>query len=194
MISINGKIDVYVLDLNEFEYDSFDFNVLSEYNGKYCHWWVDLISDANNISAKPYMTTNISIDINLENIKKQEFIILKNSYNERYKIVITPNLEAIREKEYIFKLGKNTISGKTISFSIISKENGKAVPWNVTYDGKPLSYDIVQLKTKLTLTLNSTIYNEMGSVIELTQEKSNKKIRIELTHKDSESVDIKKTD
>ena len=172
----------------------YTLNVESTYNGLKSLWGVEMITDPNYIQAKPYMSSHLQVEVDLEKIKKEEYIILKNSRKERIKVLIKPNLEASREKNYLFKLGKSSISSDTVSFNVISKENGKNVPWDVTYSGQPISYEITKLKTKLSLKLNSVIYTQCNSLVELTQKKSNKVIKIYLVHKDSNSVEIEKTD
>jgi hypothetical protein len=195
MVKVNGQEGSFILDLNESgEINTFNLSVESVYNGSNCSWGVDLISTPTLIKAFPFMSSQLKVMVNVEKIKKEEFITLKNARGEYFEIFIKPNLEAIREKNYTFKLGKSTVSGKTASFNIVSRENGKNVPWVISYMEYPDSYEINVTKTKLTLTLVSDIRTRCTSIIELAQEKSDKKVRIYLVHEDSDSIEIEKTD
>jgi hypothetical protein len=197
MIGIGEITDLYVLDLNlSDEQDEYVLDVLSEENGLHCSWGIDTIVGSRYLNVSTSGRDKLEISVNLDKFKKKGLIILKNVIGEKLRIIVLPNLEATREKNYVFKLGKTSVSGKTMTINVISKENGKNIPWEITYDGKPISYDISKLKTKFSVTLTSIPYSELTSLFELTQDKSNKKITIKLFHKDADSIEIleEKTD
>jgi hypothetical protein len=151
------------------------------------------VSDKDVLNVSLVSSNKVVIGIDLPNLKQDGIIILKDIRNERFVIRLKPNLEAIREKKYIFKLGKNSVDGKTITFNVISKENGSNEPWSVSYSGEPISYDIEKLKTKLSLTIKSELYNEFISLIKLRQDNSGKEISIRLKHENSNSVELYET-
>jgi len=186
MIKINGVEKIYVIDLNEPDYSE---EILLKIDSQYT-CIVSYVTDSNAIKAKIVKSNMLLINVDIESVKKDCYIAIQNIRREMIKILIKPNLEVLREKKYVFKLGKHYISGKTITFNVISKENGKEEPWSVEYDGEPMSYIIDKKKNKISFTLTSTIFSEIISKIILKQDKSDKTIEINLYHKDSNSVEL----
>ena len=190
MISINGIENTYVIDLNESTDEVYTLSVDSFMGKISIPWNVSSISDIENISASLSSNSTLKIDVNINELKKDGVIVLKNLRKERINIILKHNIEASREKVYEFKLGKHTIDGKSITFNIISKENGKNEPWSIVYDGKPISYSINKTKTKVTFTLSMILATEFVSHIVLQQDNSGKEIEIKLKHVDSNSVEL----
>ena len=85
---------------------------------------------------------------------------------------------------------KSYVGGKTITISIVSKENGKTEPWEITRNGSPIGYKINQTKTKLLIELNSILANEFISNFELLKTNSGKRINFQLNHVDNNSVEL----
>ena len=189
MVTVNEKENLYVLDLNETEKNHFELNVKSTKNDFPCHWWIDFTSSNDTFNAKANGDNSLILNVNRDDIKKNELIFIKNAYKESVKVMIKPSLESLRVKNYIFKLGKYHIDGNEITFEIISSENGKNIPWDVIYDGKPLEYEIKKSTANISIKLMSILFGETKGVIELSQDKSNNKIKIILSHKDSNTVE-----
>jgi len=193
MISINGVTDKYILDLNEYPNEHNELVIDSNYNGFPSTWAIDYVS---SLVMNTYKTNDstLNIDLSLSELKEDGIIIIRNIREEYIIIVVKPNIEGIREKNYKFKLGKSTISGNSITFNVISSENGSYEPWSVEYDGAPLSYAIDKKKTKITFTLESKLLIEYISTIILNQDNSGEKIKIKLKHSDSDSVELYETE
>jgi hypothetical protein len=189
MITIEGISDKYILDLNTSTSGHRELSVDSSSNGSKLTWVVSYVS-SDLIDAYPFSTNMLSIDVDLKYLKKEEFIILRNIKKEKIGIVVKPNTEATRDKNYIFKLGKNTVSGNIISINIVSKENGKTEPWEIVRNGLPLSYGISTTKTKITIELSTILSDEAVSNFELIQTNSGKMINFKLRHIDSNSVEL----
>ena len=188
MISIDGIQGEYTVDLNE----SVDGNVTLHMDSPYpCMLFH--VSDNDAIDARIISSRNLALNVDMPNLKNDGKVIVRNLRREQIVIIIKPNLEAIREKEYVFKLGKYSIEGKSVTFNVISKENGVYEPWSVIYHGEPISYDIKQLKNKITFTIGSILSNEFTSTIVLGQDNSGKEITIRLRHENSDSVEVFET-
>ena len=189
MISISGKTNEYVLDLNEYPYTHNELEIDSSINGFPLTWGIYYVSTPV-IKAESVYGNKLFLDVNLKDLKTNGTIILRNTSHERITITVTPNIEEVREKNYIFKLGKDSVSGKTITMNVISKENGKTEPWEVTKNGRPIGYKISQTKTKLVIELNSILASEFTSKFELLQINSGKIINFQLKHVDNNSVEL----
>lgn len=189
MISINGKSKRYILDLNTSTDSHRELIVDSSINGSRITWVISYISDPI-LDVHSFSSNKLSIDTNLKELKKEEFIILKNIKKEEIIIIVKPNIEMSRERNYTFKLGKSTISGKTITINIVSKENGTTEPWEIVRHGEPISYEISKTKTKLTITLTAILASEIITNFELQQTNSGKIVTFQLKHKDNDSVEL----
>ena len=189
MISISGKTNEYVLDLNEYPYTHNELEIDSSINGFPLTWGIYYVSTPI-IKAESVYGNKLFLDVNLKDLKTNGTIILRNTSHERITITVTPNIEEIREKNYIFKLGKDSVSGKTVTMNVISKENGKTEPWEVAKNGRPIGYKIAQTKTKLVIELNSILASEFTSKFELLQINSGKIINFQLKHVDNNSVEL----
>lgn len=189
MISISGNTNEYILDLNEYPYGHNELEIDSSINGFPITWGIYYISTPV-IEVHSVYGNKLFLDIDLKKLKTNGTIILRNTSHERITITVIPNIEETREKNYIFKLGKSIVSGKTITISIVSKENGKTEPWEITRNGSPIGYKINQTKTKLVIELNSILANEFISNFELLQTNSGKRINFQLKHVDNNSVEL----
>ena len=189
MISINGKSEEYMLDLNTSIDSHRELIVDSSVNGSRITWVVSYVSNPI-LDVHSFSSNKLSIDTNLKELKNEEFIILKNIKKEQIVIIVKPNIEMSRERNYTFKLGKSTISGKTITINIVSKENGNTEPWEIIRHGEPISYEISKTKTKLTITLTAILASEIITNFELQQTNSGKIVTFQLKHKDNDSVEL----
>lgn len=188
MISISGFEKTYVIDLNESTDEVYTLSVDSN-----VPWNISYVSNLDLIHAKLFSRKGLKINVDIRRLKEDGLIILKNLKKETISILLKPNIEESRERVYTFKLGKHSISGKTISFNVISKENGKTEPWSIIRDGLPINYNINKTKTKLSLTLSMILATEFISRILLRQDNSGKEIEIKLKHTDSDSVELYST-
>lgn len=189
MISISGQTEKYVLDLNTSTDSHIELTIDSSINGSRITWVISYISDPI-LDVHSFSSNKLSIDTNLKELKKEEFIILKNIKKEEIIIIVKPNIEMSRERNYTFKLGKSTISSKTITINIVSKENGTTEPWEIVRHGEPISYEISSTKTKLVITLTAILASEVTTNFELQQINSGKIINFKLNHKDNNSVEL----
>lgn len=189
MISINGQEGEYILDMNESTEGHRELKIDSIINGVYYNWMIYYVSD-ENINLTSFSNDKLAIDIDLEAFKKEAFVVIRNLKKENIKIIIKPNIELSRDKEYTLKLGKHTISGNSITLNVISKESGNSEPWSVHNIGEPLDYDISITKTKVTITLLSKLNTSMVGLFEIRQDKSGKAIRIRLKYEDTNTVEL----
>lgn len=190
MLTVNGEKE-YILDLNKSVGDT---HILST-DSKNSLIFITYVSNRDAIYASVFKKKHILIKIiDFNKLKEDAVVIIQNLKRESIKVVIKPNIEKSRERNYVFKLGKHTVNNKSITLNVISKENGKTEPWHVSYDGKPISYIVSQTKTKITFTLSTILATEFTSNIQLKQDNSGKVINIKLKHKDNNSVELEKVD
>jgi len=189
MININEISDEYVLDLNKYANGEITLPVNSSLP---CN--VSFVSDKTLINTSLIASKTLKLSVDTQELKKDGVVVVRNLRKEKIRIIIKPNIKESRERIYVFKLGKHTINEKSITFNVISKENGKTEPWHVSYDGKPISYVIRQTKTKITFTLSTILATEFTSNIQLKQDNSGKVINIKLKHKNNNSVQLEKVD
>lgn len=187
MISINGIENQYVIDLSESAESKY---ILSTDSNKSIN--ITYVSDKDAIYAYIFGRNNISIDVDKRKLKKDGIIILKDLRKNTYKIILKPDYESFRERNYTFKLGKYSVSGKSITFNVISKENNINEPWSIDTSMSPVSYDVDKKKTKVTLIISMMLATEIMSTVVLRQDNSGKEIRIKLKHIDSNSVELMK--
>lgn len=194
MFKINGLEKEMTIDLDKSNDNSYTFVVESirSDNGRHLPFCVDSNSNITNIHTSVSKINELNLTFNLEEIKHEEKLILKNYHKELYVINILPNKEASREKDYKFKLGKIISVGNNITINIISTENKRNIPWIIEYDGKPYRYETKATNTKLTANLITDIRDEFSSLFILRQEESNNKIRFNLLHKYDSNVEVVK--
>lgn len=176
----------YVVDLNESTRTEFLLRVDSSYNGKKDNWHIDNISCKQGIKATIYKANNIKIKVNLKEVKKTEYIAIRNTRNECYKIYFSPNAEAIRPREYVFYVKKYTKNDNTATIYIESSENGQYMPWYILTDGSPMKYKFKAYKKKLSIMLQTYLLSPYDNQIEIIQNESNKIIRLHLSQDKNE--------
>ena len=188
MLTVNGEKE-YILDLNNFlKQDTFEFSIMSKNGDSMLNWGIDSVLCSDVSYRIEFSKLFISLNIGL--VKTTSYIILKNTNNDTALIKIIPNYDEIGEKTYVFKIGKIKIDGRKIEIGISSKRNNKNWDWGVSYKGEPMSYTFKTLKTKLIITNNSNFEEPSNGYIELLQNESSKKIKINLFHKTCEETEI----
>lgn len=188
MLTVNGEKE-YILDLNSFlKQDTFEFNIMSKNGDSMLNWGIDSVLCRDVSYRIEFGKLFISLNISL--VKTISYIILKNTNNDTTLIKIIPNYDEIGEKTYVFKIGKIKIDGRKIEIGISSKRNNKNWDWGVSYKGEPMSYTFKILKTKLIITNNGNFEEPSKGYIELLQNESSKKIKINLFHKTCEETEI----
>jgi hypothetical protein len=197
MLRIKEKDKEYTIDLNVLTYETHLLSIESiDDNGNYLAWGVEFTTN-EKIHTETKGRNELSIRINLESILKEEYIVIKNYKNDRLKIILKPNLEVIRPKEYKFKITKKIINGRNLRIKILSKETNYEIPWKCIYDGEPLSYEITPFEcdkgTHVDIKLRGEIFGEFETIIKFMQNKSNKIIKLKLFQTNN-SVEIIEAD
>lgn len=197
MIKINGFENRFIVDLNINPVHEYEFTVVSlDNDNNDLSWGIELIS-LDEISVVKHSGDKLSISLDANTLSRDGFILLRNYNKERLRVDILHNEELSRKKEYYFEIINKNVDGKKIVIDVISKEELRDTPWTCTYDGKPLSYSIIPSHSnksgKIEIESLSSIYEPFETVIEFTQDKSNKVITLNLIQ-DKDSVTIKKTD
>lgn len=188
MLTVNGEKE-FILDLNNFlKQDTFEFSIMSKNGDSMLNWGIDSVL-CRDVSYRIEFS-KLFISLNISLVKTTSYIILKNTNNDTALIKIIPNYDEIGEKTYVFKIGKIKIDGRKIEIGISSKRNNKNWDWGVSYKGEPMSYAFKILKTKLIITNNSNFEEPSNGYIELLQNESSKKIKINLFHKTCEETEI----
>ena len=169
------------------------FKVTSK-NGAYKRvpFFIDYISN-KHISAKIMYSDTIVIQLNPSAISKNEYMVLKNTNGDETKITIIPNVYYTIEKTYDFKITfKRVLKNGALSLKILSKANEFDVGWKCTYNGKPMTYLINPMEgeneDKITINPIGEILSEFDSLIEFTQNESNKKIKLLLTNTPNKGI------
>lgn len=184
MIKINGFENKFILDLNVNPVDEHELTVISKNGNEDLSWGVELVS-LNEISVMKHSGNKLSINLDVNTLNKDGFILLRNYNKERLVVEIIHNEELSREKEYTFKFENEKVEGKKITIDILSQEESKEMSWACTYDGRPLKYSISPKRSdkseKVEIVLLSPVSNEFKSIIEFTQDKSDKIIKLKLT-------------
>lgn len=197
MLQVEKKRGEYVLDLNEEECMAYRFAITSvDDNGNNLSWGVEYTTSPD-IKAHVEGNNELVVEVPLEVIKKDEYIVLLNHRKERTSVLIKPNLETIRHKEYKFKITSKKIDGRNLRIKILSKEGNNEIPWKCIYQGRPLPYEITPLEsnkgTHVDIRLIGEILGTFTSVIKFKQEKSNNKITLRL-RQSNDSVEIIEAD
>lgn len=194
---IDDNSGIFILDLNVSKNNVHIFTVEStNNNGGYLSWGVEFISN-EKIHAESRGRNELVISAALDDVLKEEYLVLRNYKNERLKVLIKPNLETLRPKDYKFKITNKSVNGRDVIINIFSFENGKEIPWVCSYSGEPLSYKITPFKSdksgKVIISLQGKIYGKFETIIEFTQNDSKKIIRLKLLQS-NESVEIIEAD
>lgn len=187
-MNIDGFQGEYIVDLNESEDGVVSLSINTMLPCTIAH-----VSDSEVISARIISSNKLIIEVDMPNLKNDGIVLVRNLRREQIAVRLKPNLEAIRERNYIFKLGKYSVEGKSATFNIISKENGINEPWSIVYGGEPIHYEVNKTKTRVTFTIDMELDNEFISTIILGQDNSGKEITIRLRHENSDSVEVFET-
>lgn len=191
MFVINGNVGETTIDLNQSAENRYVIPLKSaKDNGKDLPYGVWRKS-SKHITVERRTNDSITVVCDLEAIKKEEFIVLVNYNKESAVIWFLPNIEASREKTYKFAIGKHTAKDDTVTLSVISKQDGKSWPWDITYDGKPISYNTHKTQNKLVLSLRSKVADTFVSQVILTQQKSLKQLILALENTTDGKVAVK---
>ena len=184
MISIDNLKD-NVISLTRTENDVFEqeLEVVSKNKrGNAIPFSIEEVS-SDCIQADTFGGSSVKLVVDTPNVTQDEYIILKNSKNERSKITIKANPYYASARNYSFSVTGNAING-ILTLQIESKENNSNTPisWSCTYQGQPIGYDITPLngnggtEPETVVVKNkdgNVIYNEINSLLEFTQKESN---------------------
>lgn len=197
MIKINKSEKQFILDLNKLPYDEHTITINSKgEKGNRLPWGVEMVS-SQYVSAGQGANDTLNIYVDIENMKDESFILLRNFKKEMMKIVIKPNTLLTSPKTYKFRISKKTTEGRKTKIRILSKEDNKEIGWECTYDGKPLNYSIEPMKSDkseyVDIEVLDELFTDVPSVIEFTQERSGEVIKLVLNQK-NEDTEILKAD
>lgn len=197
MLQVNNNRGKCILDLSKDEYLEHRFTVTSvDDNGNNISWGIEYTTSPE-IKAHIEGNSELVVEVPLEVIKKDEYIVLLNHRKERSSVLIKPNLEVIRHKEYKFKITSKKIDGGQLRIKILSKEGDNEIPWRCTYQGQPLPYEITPLDSDkgvhVDIKLIGEILGTFTSVIKFKQDSSNNEITLRL-HQSNDSVEIIEAD
>lgn len=180
-LKIDGKIieNEYTLDLNTNSGDTFDFEMAStNSNGSNCRWAITYNADMNSITTERLIFCNLRIIISLKEMTVERFLVIENVNGDRFTLILIPNAEEIRPKEYTFKLGKATFEKNVYTFNIISKELKYKLDWDITYDGHPLPINVSKTQNKLVVGLLNPLAVDYTSEVVLVQQESFKELHL----------------
>jgi hypothetical protein len=197
MLQVEKKRGEYILDLNKEECMEHRFAVTSvDEVGNDLSWGVEFVTSPD-ITAHTEGKNELVVEVPLDSIEKDEYIILINYNKERAKVVVKPNLEAIRPKSYRFKITSKKIEGRNVRIKILSKEGNNEVPWVCTYQGQPLPYKITPLSADkgvhVDIQLKGEILGEFPALIKFKQVDSKNEITLKLSQS-NDSVKIIEAD
>lgn len=197
MIKINKSEKQFILDLNKLPYDEHTITINSNgERGNRLPWGVEMVS-SQYVSAEQGANDSLNIYVDIENMKDDAFILLRNFKKEMMKIVIKPNTLLTSPKTYKFRISKKTTEGRKTRIRILSKEDNNEIGWECTYDGKPLNYSIEPMKSDksgyVDIEVLDELFTDVPSVIEFTQERSGEVIKLVLNQK-NEDTEILKAD
>ena len=184
MIKIDGFEKEFTLDLNKHPYDEHIINIESKGEGDAnIPWGVEMVS-CDLVTAKPGAANTLDVNVDIDEVANECFILLRNYAKERMKITIIPNTELSAPKTYKFRITKKSTDGRNTRVRILSKENGKEIGWSCTYNGQPYNYSISPKKADKSGYVDIVLLDELlatvNSLIEFTQEKSGEVIQLRL--------------
>ena len=195
MIKVNGIKKEFVLDLNDFPYNEHTLSVLSEdEKGNAIPWDIELVSN-KIVNAERGMNNTLKITTNIEEMKCDSIVVIRNTAKEIFKITLKYNVVLTREKTYKFKITKKSTEGRKTRIRILSKENNVDTEWECTYDGKPLSYVIKPMSSNksgyVDIWMKDELYSRINTLIEFTQIKSGNVIKLKLNQGNNDTEIIK---
>lgn len=180
MIRIN-ELEDNIIDLNG-NVSNYELTVESkDSKGKFKAYDVDLVTN-DNINVSKHGQT-LLVTINIEEILKEETIVLINTLNERLEIKVLPNSYYTMDKNYKFKITKKIYDEDgSLKVKILSTMNDEEIGWRCTYDGKPMSYFITPLYSNesgyVVIKQKSNVFSDFDSLIEFTQAESGEVISL----------------
>lgn len=197
MIRINGFEKEFILDLNEHPYNEHVINIESKgENDSSIPWGIEMIS-SELLTVKPSANNTLNVNVDIEEVSNECFILLRNYAKERIRIVIKPNDILSAPKEYKFRISKKSTDGHKVRIRILSKEKDREIGWKCTYDGQPYNYSISPRRNNksgyVDIILLDKVLVEFNSLIEFTQESSGEVIQLKLKHS-NDSTEIIKAD
>ena len=197
MIKIGDFEKEFTLDLNKYPYDEHTINIESKGEGDAnIPWGVEMVS-CDLVTAKPGAASTLNVNVDIDELSDECFILLRNYTKERMKITVIPNTELSAPKTYKFRITKKSTDGRKTRVRILSKENGKEIGWSCTYNGQPYEYSISPMKGDksgyVDIVLTDELLTTVTSLIEFTQEKSGEVIQLKL-RQSNDSTEIIKAD
>ena len=185
------NIENNTIDLNGIKSAVFSVDAIissKKVDGTPTSYFVDIVS-SEYVTVHKSGNDVISIEIETPKILKKEYVILKNTENEKLEINILPNLYFTTERKYKFKITKKYIDENgNIKIKLLSKVNNEEIGWKCTYMGQPLSYKIEPLSSHksgyVTITLLSKIKvnNEYYVPFKFRQDESNNEVKLKVTY------------
>ena len=176
-----------IIDLDGLKEYNNDFEVLSfKESGKRSPFYVDIVS-TEDIYITFFDVSSINIEIDVENILKDEYIILKNLNGEEITLTIKPNEYFVNDREYRFKITRTEKKKNgDIRIRLMSKVNKSEIGWKCTYDGKPIYYEITPMESSkseyITIKLQSQVFSEYESMIRFQQEESGEIVELKINN------------
>lgn len=197
MIKIGDYDKEFILDLNEIPYDEHEIHIDSRAsNGRSLPWGVEIVS-SKLISATHGAGDSLNISVDVEKLKEDAFVLLRNYNKERLKIVVKHNSLLAADRAYKFRISKKSTDGRKTRIRILSKADNDEIGWKCTYDGKPLNYSITPMRSDksgyVDIEVLDELFTDVPSVIEFTQERSGEMIKLILNQK-NEDTEILKAD
>lgn len=197
MFKINGFEKEFTLDLNEHSYDEHIINIESKGESEInIPWGVEMVS-CDLVTAKPGAGNTLNVNVDIDELSDECFVLLRNYAKERMKITVIPNTELSAPKTYKFRITKKSTDGRKTRVRILSKENGKEIGWTCTYNGQPYDYSISPMRGDksgyVDIVLTDELLTTVTSLIEFTQENSGEVIQLKL-RQSNDSTEIIKAD
>jgi len=191
---INTNVNENILDLNENPYDEHEIKIDSRgRNGKRIPWGVEMVS-SKLINVEQGAGDTLKVTLDVENLKEDGFILLRNYNKERLKIIVKHNVLLTMDRTYKFRISKKSTDGRKTRIRILSKADNDEIGWKCTYDGKPLNYSITPMESDksgyVDIEVMDELFTNVPSVIEFTQDRSGEVISLKLnqTNDDTEII------
>jgi len=191
---INTNVNENILDLNENPYDEHEIKIDSRgRNDKRIPWGVEMVS-SKLINVEQGAGDTLKVTLDVENLKEDGFILLRNYNKERLKIIVKHNILLTMDRTYKFRISKKSTDGRKTRIRILSKADNDEIGWKCTYDGKPLNYSITPMESDksgyVDIEVMDELFTNVPSVIEFTQDRSGEVISLKLnqTNDDTEII------
>ena len=196
MMKVNEFEDEFILDLNKIPYEEHTIKIHSRgENDSRIPWGIEMVS-SELVSASMGADDSLIVTVDIENMKDESFILLRNYAKERMKIILKPNILLTSPKAYKFRITKKTTDGRKTRIRILSKEDNNEIGWKCTYDGKPLNYSINPRESDKSGYVDIELLDELfidniPTVLEFTQNKSCEVIELRLNQTNDDTEIIK---